>query len=371
MGWYFRKSMNMGGLRLNFSKSGVGASVGVRGFRYGISPNGRRYVRCGMDGIYYQKTLGSGAVHRSQFSQPSPANRYPSDPTLGQSQTIASADASSIADSTSADFVKELQERLRTPQWHLWCMIPGAAILLAGVAESIIFLVVSGAIALVGGGIGGFVIYRAKRTTAVKYDLDPAYGQRFGRLLSGFEQLCKSERLWIVEGTSAVSNAKYHAGAGSILARRGISVRLGAPDFLHLNLNVPIILAGRQSLYFLPDVVLVVQGNHVGAVSYSHLNVFSDVTRYIEDGSAPRDSEQVGTTWRFVNKSGGPDRRFADNRQIPILKYAELRFQSSTGLNEVIHVSNVRSASAFAEGVRSMIQFPSNPGSPGVRRQVQ
>jgi hypothetical protein len=29
MGWSFRKSANIGGLRLNFSKSGMGASVGA------------------------------------------------------------------------------------------------------------------------------------------------------------------------------------------------------------------------------------------------------------------------------------------------------------------------------------------------------
>jgi hypothetical protein len=38
----------------------------------------------------------------------------------------------------------------------------------------------------------------------------------------------------------------------------------------------------------------------------------------------PRDSTQVDTTWRFVNKNGGPDRRFNNNSQIPILQYGEV-----------------------------------------------
>jgi hypothetical protein len=60
-----------------------------------------------------------------------------------------------------------------------------------------------------------------------------------------------------------------------------------------------------------------------------------------------------------VNKSGGPDRRFANNRQLPILRYAELKLQSSTGLNELIQTSNVQSADAFVQGLSFMLQ----PGS--------
>jgi hypothetical protein len=36
MGFYYRKSVNLGPFRVNLSKSGVGNSVGVRGFRVGI-----------------------------------------------------------------------------------------------------------------------------------------------------------------------------------------------------------------------------------------------------------------------------------------------------------------------------------------------
>jgi hypothetical protein len=55
-----------------------------------------------------------------------------------------------------------------------------------------------------------------------------------------------------------------------------------------------------------------------------------------------------------VNKSGGPDRRFANNRQLPVMRYGELRMQSSTGLNEAIQISNVQSADAFVQGLKVM-----------------
>ena len=41
MGLRFRKSINLGPLRINLSKSGVGFSLGVKGFRVGRSAKGK------------------------------------------------------------------------------------------------------------------------------------------------------------------------------------------------------------------------------------------------------------------------------------------------------------------------------------------
>ncbi|MGQ9856096.1 MAG: DUF4236 domain-containing protein [Fervidobacterium sp.] len=50
MGWRFRRSISIGkGFRINFSKSGMGVSVGKRGFRVGVGPKGP-YVSAGIPG---------------------------------------------------------------------------------------------------------------------------------------------------------------------------------------------------------------------------------------------------------------------------------------------------------------------------------
>ena len=43
MGFYYRKSVNLGPFRVNIGKSGLGYSVGGRGFRVGKSSRGRKY----------------------------------------------------------------------------------------------------------------------------------------------------------------------------------------------------------------------------------------------------------------------------------------------------------------------------------------
>ncbi len=50
MGFYFRRSMNLGPFRVNLSRGGLGWSVGGRGFRTGRSGRGRRYSTISIPG---------------------------------------------------------------------------------------------------------------------------------------------------------------------------------------------------------------------------------------------------------------------------------------------------------------------------------
>jgi hypothetical protein len=56
MGLYFRKSLRLGPLRLNLSRSGLGVSTGVPGLRMGVGPRGS-YMHAGRGGLYYRKSL--------------------------------------------------------------------------------------------------------------------------------------------------------------------------------------------------------------------------------------------------------------------------------------------------------------------------
>ena len=57
MGLYFRKGINLGILRINFSKSGVGFSIGIPGLRIVKPARGKIYLQTGKNGIYYRKTI--------------------------------------------------------------------------------------------------------------------------------------------------------------------------------------------------------------------------------------------------------------------------------------------------------------------------
>lgn len=60
MGWSFRRSVNVGPLRINLSRSGVGYSVGGRGFRTGVRAGGRRYSTLSIPGTGIRYQTGGG-----------------------------------------------------------------------------------------------------------------------------------------------------------------------------------------------------------------------------------------------------------------------------------------------------------------------
>jgi hypothetical protein len=69
MAWGFRRSLRIAGpLRLNFSKSGLGLSLGVPGLHVGVSPRRRAYLRAGVPGtgVYYRKSLGQPKPPRTR-----------------------------------------------------------------------------------------------------------------------------------------------------------------------------------------------------------------------------------------------------------------------------------------------------------------
>ncbi|MEI8051955.1 MAG: DUF4236 domain-containing protein [Actinomycetes bacterium] len=98
MGVYLRKSKSFGPLRLNFSKSGIGVSAGVKGLRVGTRAGKGAYLYGGRNGLYYRKTLSSGS--KAQRATPVPKKRAPRVPSAAPapvSTTVAPTTDPSIA----------------------------------------------------------------------------------------------------------------------------------------------------------------------------------------------------------------------------------------------------------------------------------
>jgi hypothetical protein len=60
MGWRYRRALNLGPLRLNVSKRGLGVSLGAGPLRVGRSASGRRYrsIRIPGTGVSHNTTTG-------------------------------------------------------------------------------------------------------------------------------------------------------------------------------------------------------------------------------------------------------------------------------------------------------------------------
>lgn len=139
------------------------------------------------------------------------------------------------------------------------------------------------------------------------------------------------------------------------MQRNVTTLRTSPPPYIQTNVPVLTLGAGRQTLYFLPDRLLVYDTAGIGAISYHTLDLSVTSQRFIEEGGAPSDATVVGHTWRYVNRNGGPDRRFSNNPQFPVCLYDELHLRTASGLNEIFHLSKAGVCQGFASAVQSLV----------------
>lgn len=347
MGFYLRKSISVGPLRFNLSKSGVGISAGVRGLRFGVGPRGN-YVHMGRGGLYYRATLPK---YQKQPNQPnsSPSQKIPIG-THAPLQEIESADVSKIVDSSSRELLDELNRK--RARMRLWpgVVIFFVAILGLGVfAKWPMWLLL---VLLLASAVGIYAAYSydiLEKTVVLFYEFDPDMEATYTQLHSAANQLANCAVAWHVEAAGKVYDRKYHAGASTLISRKRTSIQKTEPPYVKTNIETIAIAVGRQTLHFFPDRVLIYDTNCVGAVGYQELSVDVNATRFIESESVPRDAEVVDRTWKYVNKSGSPDLRFKDNKELPVCRYEEMTLTSQSGLNKVLQLSRCGSGNDFAK----------------------
>jgi len=340
MGFYFRKSVSVGPLRFNFSKSGIGVSTGIPGFRVGTGPRGN-YVHVGRGGFYYRKTFSSTS---SKAARPSLSSLNQQNPdlngTVGFMHSVSSSDVAELVDSSSHALLSELNEkRNRLLLWPLWGVfsLVFVGVLLWNSAPAALTLSLGIVLAI---STMALIQYDAlKKSVVIMFDLEEESSIAFRKLFTTIERIGQSHRIWHVHHRADVFDPKYHAGAGAVQTRSSASILIGDPPYVKTNLSIPALRLQNCSLYFFPDQMLFFTAKGVGAVPYQDFQVEDSAIRFIESGGVPHDATVVGQTWQYVNKDGGPDRRFKLNSQLPICLYEELQFKASKGLQETIQLS--------------------------------
>lgn len=345
MPFYIRKSISVGLLRFNLSNSGIGVSAGIPGFRLGTGPRGN-YVHLGRDGLYYRATINGGA----------PPPRPATAPSFDGLTEIESADVVAMTDSSSTGLLDELNTKRQ--RWQLWPFVAfGGVAIVLGAGEQLGQVIAAAVVGIT--FLATWAIYeldRMRKTTVILYDIEEEALHRLRQLYEAHDGLCQAGGTWHFAAEGATSDRKRNAGASTLVRRRSIRPHSHLPKWVQTNVAVPAIPVGRQTLHFFPDHVMVFDNNRVGAVSYEQLKIEVGQSRFIEEETVPTDARVVGSTWRYVNKKGGPDRRFKDNRELPIALYEQLDFTSDTGLNERIQVSKIGAGEAFARALGTVRQ---------------
>jgi Protein of unknown function (DUF4236) len=354
MGFYLRKSFGFGPFRLNLSKSGLGASFGVKGARIGVNPKGRVYVHAGRAGFYFRESL-----------QPAPSERRPATPRAPSTpvadepiRQIESGASWSLTDEAQTELVAELTRVHRRTSRRLIVGII-AAIVMLGLGATLAVAVnipeavpvplppVVWATLMVVAGIGiVFAFLRGRAADErdgkvnLSFDLEPDAAERVTALSGALDRLAVCERVWVVETEQKIGDWKRNAGATNLVKRTQVQPSAALPRGVESTHEIMCLPAGRQKLYFFPNALMVYDSAGVGAISYNRLKCEAGAVAFTEEEGVPSDGQVLRHTWRYVNKKGGPDRRFSNNQELPVMRYGGVALTSDTGLNELFHTSN-------------------------------
>lgn len=320
MGWRYRKSINLGGgFRINLSKSGIGYSWGFPGYRHTYSPNGtqRKTYSIPGTGISYVESQGN---RRNNSNNSGNNYNYNQDTKLITGNTTYYQN-SNISKMGKGDELLKQINKLRTID------------ILANVCLILIVLIPIGILLK--------ILIAKKWKLDLTYEMDDINQKKFDALNEFLVELGNNKRLWQIGSSIKVYNTKYNAGAGNNVSRTRISIAKKMPWYIKHNIDVYCLNLKNEKIFFTPDRMLIFKNmGGVGCRRYNDMVAGFSTTNFVETEMVPRDAEIVRYTWKYVNKSGGPDKRFNNNRQIPVCKYGEISLESEDGINILLECSN-------------------------------
>lgn len=335
MGWYIRKSLTRGPVRFNLSKGGLGLSVGVKGARIGVGPKGT-YVFLGRNGLYY----------RQYFNTPIPDGIRETrlEPTQDQLHENEFPLPAIAKDSSAAELIQQLQVKYPAPLGYRIafgvCILTALILFATGTIKPVLLF---GLLALV----FGLLSLPHRRPTVVMYDLDELAQTELKRIHETLETLGQCGRVWFQFSTVPTLDWKRNAGATELVKRQTASFVVDDQTLINANVPIPKIQSTNLELWILPDQAILRSSGRLSGVTYSGVVVRFDATRFIENEQLPSDAQVVGKTWQYVNRNGGPDRRFSNNRQLPIALYGKVKITEANGWSLELETSTSQAAQQF------------------------
>ncbi len=369
MPFYIRDYVSLGPFRINLSKSGLGISAGVKGFRVGTGPKGH-YIHAGMNGIYYRKSLGGlgrkpksapendTSDYRSEIGKIAPDDKLPTymtdDGVL--MRRILSAEVDVLVSESHSEALRSLNEARERPSYTLiLCGVAAVGLFLSFMSQNPVAMGIFVALLVPAYAIGNMLDI-PRRNVVFAYSLESAAEERYKALVGAIDRIAGSSKVWFVKAKGDITNLnawKKNSGASALVDNQETSVSYALPPGVASNVTPPVIMIDGKKCYFFPDCILIEENKRFGAVRYETIRTAVRDQRMIMD-AAPSDATVVGQTWRYVNKKGGPDRRFKDNRQLPICLFEEIGMVSDGGFKGLLQISKHGISGAYGSALTNL-----------------
>lgn len=325
MGFRFRKSINLGGgFKINISKSGIGYSWGVKGYRVTKTARGtnRKTISIPGTGISYVEESGGGTQEYQRTNVLVDSNNYNEQEFVNEMNSLISSE-------NCDEILLQARKSLKLSNIGAYGSIIS---LILSLFIPFFFLFFICFLIL-------FIYVKLTGVINLDYEIDEETQKSIANKMLPMARVAECAKTWRVLSSNKVIDTKYLAGATNQLKRINCKTSKRAVFPFKSKSNAVSFITPQETIIFLPDKLYVIQGCKIVAVDYSDIKTEASVSRFVEEKGVPRDAKVVDRTWQYVDKSGGPDRRFKYNRELPICLYGRLELSSSTGLHTIIMFS--------------------------------
>ena len=367
MPWYFRKRKQLiPGVTLNFSKSGVSTTLGGRGLSLNLGKKGAvATASIPGTGVYYKKNLSSKTRKSKPETQTLPSSQHES-PVLELESALRLITSDSL-----------LPIQLRLEETWLQKANIGSEYIKArskrrwlGVKRILSILLIFGLF------IKSLKIAHKKAietevqakkefdefTIEPEFSMAPAVVETLDEIQDALAEIIQCHVTWEITSQNTsdrreqVKNRSYgNITTESVRINTGFSrCLLFTDDKEYLSFH----LSDRAIIFFFPAFLILYRDTHDFAL-IDYADIETDYTNILKPERAgyPNDARFIEYTWDKVNKNGQPDKRFKDNRQIPVVEYLDLFLISQTGLSRGFRFSNVEIGERFQKILDIYVNF--------------
>lgn len=318
MGLRFRRSINLGGFRINISKSGIGYSWGIPGARYTKTATGRERITVGIPGTgisWVQESSGKKKQkynkHAVQKQQNIVDTKY-DDPTVD----LTKVDMKRVSSDSYGEFIAIANQ-------YSWMEVFGMILLLSGImafAYPICFLT---------GIIGIIMVWYVKRNLLVNvtYEFEDYDINQYEEMHNLWKKASHSIEFIETVSSAKINDQKKNANANQRVTAKRVRVKRRVPCFIHSNFKPTVLELSNRILFLFPDKLIVEKGLRFAAIDYSDLDIFVGSTMMITDKKVS-DSNFVTTVWARTNRDGSRDLRYKDNKQLNQYEYGIIKMMN-------------------------------------------
>ncbi|KIA98374.1 hypothetical protein OA93_09655 [Flavobacterium sp. KMS] len=362
MAWSFRKRIKIiPGVHLNFSKSGITTSIGVKGAN----------MTFGKSGSYLNTSVPILGIHNRQkifnSNNNSESEIYNEQPIIEISDNIFSSDIQEIT-SQNMQGIKEAiilaneqRKDLKKDVLKIQTTLSSSKLKL-GLSYFLIYGLVKKTIPeniKIDIEAQKEAIAQTKKQIEncfVKLDVDfeLEIKEKYETLVETFKKLSSSQKIWDVTSAHYQDRVAARSSASTLVQKRDVRFALKSLPDIKSEFNALYFQnANGADLYFYPSFIVMYSNNtNFALIGIDEIILNQSFVRFTETGSIPKDSKIIDRTWAKVNKNGSPDKRFKGNYQIPVVRYGEISLKTNTGLNEEYEFSNYEFTEEFGKAFR-------------------